>query len=550
MASDKDDGWEEVPVEAADDGWEEVPVELPRPKTDELESLARGATQGLTFGLADEAVGGLEAAFDVATTDKSVSDFLDLYKTRRDESRSNFKKAEQDNPGTYMAGDIAGSVASSFIPGLGWTNATKAATTAGRLGLAGLSGAVNAAGRSEADLTEGDVGQFAGDVGVGAAMGAGFQAVGDKVGKLISSKAQLADDAGDALKGAAERRAFKAAVGNQGKVYESAQRTGTVNRIGRDLLDEDVVTFGTSARNIAERAKGKQDEAWEGIEGLFSQIDETAPDGVVSGKQIADDIVDFATKIDSPNDRAAVEKLLEQAAEFEDMGSLTLAEAQRLKNRYKWDPRDPNKIPVGKDAANHIYLALKNAQESGVERVIKPAGGGAAADQFADVLKTGSGTSFARPGSAVLREAEAVAPELAPAQRLELYKNLKKKFGSMATAEDAAETLANRQEKNRTLSLTDMMAAGAQYVANPGDALKALAVGVGSKTLRERGSSMAAVGMDKLGDVVKASPEAFGKYAPALQEAARRGGHSLGVTHFLLLQQDPGYRKQLGLDDE
>jgi hypothetical protein len=56
-----------------------------------------------------------------------------------------------------------------------------------------------------------------------------------------------------------------------------------------------------------------------------------------------------------------------------------------------------------------------------------------------------------------------------------------------------------------------------------------------------------------LKDALQRNPELFGKYAPALTEAARQGGTVLSVKHFVLSQQDPEYRRllaEMGEDDE
>ena len=48
-----------------------------------------------------------------------------------------------------------------------------------------------------------------------------------------------------------------------------------------------------------------------------------------------------------------------------------------------------------------------------------------------------------------------------------------------------------------------------------------------------------------LNNLVTKSPEAFGKFAPTLQQAAQRGGTSLAATNFVLQQTDEEYRDKL-----
>lgn len=153
-----------------------------------IESFLRSAAQGLTGGLADEAVGGIEALF----TDKP-------YTQARDESRANFHAAEEANPITSVLGSLAGGVGSLAVPGMGAVGKglTGAIATGAKLG------AINAFGNSEADLTKGDVGGVASDVAMGAGTGAVLGGASDVVGKglsFVASKAsQELHDAFDPL---------------------------------------------------------------------------------------------------------------------------------------------------------------------------------------------------------------------------------------------------------------------------------------------------------------------------------------------------------------
>ena len=86
----------------------------PGPEVGKLESFARGAVQTGTLGFADELVGGVESLF----TDKT-------YDQARDESRANFKAAEDANPITSGVGSLAGGLATMLIPGTGMATAGK-----------------------------------------------------------------------------------------------------------------------------------------------------------------------------------------------------------------------------------------------------------------------------------------------------------------------------------------------------------------------------------------------------------------------------------------
>jgi hypothetical protein len=126
-------------------------------------SLGRGALQGATFGLADEASGVAESMF----SDKT-------YEEARDESRANFEKARAANPKTYAGGEIGGGIASAFIPGLGALNAAKGAKLATVAGKAALQGGLTGFGTSDAE----GAGELAFDTAVGAGVGAALPLAG------------------------------------------------------------------------------------------------------------------------------------------------------------------------------------------------------------------------------------------------------------------------------------------------------------------------------------------------------------------------------------
>jgi|GEM_PF-1716434 len=173
--------WDAVPdaepKKAAGFDWDSAPdAEQDTESTSGLESGIRGAAQGASLGFADEITGGVEAGFDKLKGDERG--LIDLYKTKRDESRKAYKKAEQDNPDEYLGGQLAGGAASLLVPVL---NAGKGAQLAAMVGKGALSGGLAGLGGSEADLTEGDIGGAALDAGTGAALGAGLSLAGSRL---------------------------------------------------------------------------------------------------------------------------------------------------------------------------------------------------------------------------------------------------------------------------------------------------------------------------------------------------------------------------------
>jgi hypothetical protein len=112
----------------------------------------RGAAQGATLGFADEATAALGGAFDATQAALGMRgdiSLADAYSTRRDSIRRADAKAEKDHAGLYTAGNIAGGVATAFVPGLGALNAGKGAKLAEVAGKGALQGAIQGAGNAQ-----------------------------------------------------------------------------------------------------------------------------------------------------------------------------------------------------------------------------------------------------------------------------------------------------------------------------------------------------------------------------------------------------------------
>jgi hypothetical protein len=179
-------GKEEHRVASADlskaeaDGYKPL---LSAPDISEIESGWRGSVQGASLGLADEGIGFGEALWDIATTDKELKDFQDLYGQHRDESREANKAAQEANPNSYLAGNIGGSIATAFVPGLGALNAAKGAKLATQVGKGALAGGIAGFGSSDAEGVE-LLKDTATGVGFGAAVPVAFKGAGKVVSKL------------------------------------------------------------------------------------------------------------------------------------------------------------------------------------------------------------------------------------------------------------------------------------------------------------------------------------------------------------------------------
>lgn len=133
----------------------------------------------------------------------------------------------------------------------------------------------------------------------------------------------------------------------------------------------------------------------------------------------------------------------------------------------------------------------------------------------------------------------------------DLSSALKQARAEYAGSKGAEKLLTNKQAReqgNKMFGLTDTILGAGGVAAAPytgGLSAAPIALVGGKKLLEKYGSQTAAIGLDKLGDMVKNNPQAFGKFSNALNQAASRGKNALGAVHFILQQQSPEYREQI-----
>jgi len=159
------------------------------------ETLARGVSQGVTLGFADELSGGLNALKD-AYKKGSLADFKSDYTRNRDTARSLDQSASDQNPFTYGAGNVAGSVPLSLaIP---FSSGIKGAALGGA-----TFGAATGLGSSQADLTKGEFLKSGQDAALGGA-------IGGTLGGAIGGSTKL-------VSGLLKKRAAELAAENQAR---------------------------------------------------------------------------------------------------------------------------------------------------------------------------------------------------------------------------------------------------------------------------------------------------------------------------------------------
>lgn len=498
--------WDDHPVEdkkatgtAGAFNWDTHPVETnERSLPSELESGLRGAAQGVTFGFADEAAGGLEAAKDWITNDPSG--FMANYRKHRNESRANYKSAEQANPASYMSGQFGGAVVPALF--------TSGGSIPASIGSLAAQGAAQGLGSSESDLMQGDLSGAVRDTALGSAIGGATGVAGKAISKIPFQKA--ATYIGDKLGETAERLAARGLGAERGTIKKLGDEE--VRAAGRYALDEGIVTPLASTDDMIARNSLIQRDAGNQMGSVYKTIDDAGASTF--------NPLDVATKVEkkvgdfwrSPINRGetrqlenTLDSILMRSPEG---GNIPLSEAQILKQELGKVANWKNKVSItdkekmARDAYGVVSSAIDEATEQGANKI--EAGG----------LK----------------------------ETLQEAKNL---FSKSKTAEELLENKNAREQGNRLFGLTDNIIGGASIGAAPATGGASLAIPIGKKVIERYGINTGATLADNLSDIVARSPQALGKFAKPLQDAAARGATSLAATNFVLQQTNPEYRQMI-----
>jgi hypothetical protein len=198
-----------------------------------LKAGAMGVIQGGTMGFADEIEGALKALGEKGEKiikHEDTKDLKELYKQYRDQARQKYKQAQEQQPASYFAGNVAGGVGTAALTG--------GASVGGMAAL----GAVQGLGSSEGDLTDAtpsDLLKTAKDVGVGAGVGALGGYLGGKIAGALTPEATEA---------AAGRMASSAA--GLSKEMALSKKGIDVAQVGNTALQEGASPLMGGAKNI------------------------------------------------------------------------------------------------------------------------------------------------------------------------------------------------------------------------------------------------------------------------------------------------------------
>ncbi len=497
-------------------------VEDEDPTLDPATAAASGLIQGGTLGFGDEIGAAGKAAMNAITGvtgplgGGSLSDIGEDYARNRDQLRSEFQKSAQANPKTALAANIAGSIANpinTMIPnvsagkGLG-----SAIANAGTQGAA--VGAVQGVGSSDSN----NIGGIARD----AALSTGVGALGGGVGGALAYGAEKAAPVvGKWLGNKAEDLSAKA----QGLERGTLNKMGIdrARAVGRQGLDEGVVGWMPAGTDtMIARNESLMNRAGDARNAVYNAVDEAG----ASGFNPLNVATDVENKL-SPTYRTPINKgewsQLDNTIESilaRGEGNIPLTEAQALKEEI-----GAVAYPGGKKPA---FPTPKQEMAQGAYRIVNKS-----LDRAAESGASALGTEG-------------------------LDKTIQGANRTMSTGYDARNILGQKQARelgNKTFGLTDWSILGPSAAAAPfthGVSLLGIPIVLGKKFGEKYGAQIGAKAINSLGDLVSKAPQALGKYAGPLTNAASRGGSALNAAHFVLQQTDEGYRnmiKQLQGDD-
>lgn len=444
----------------------------------------------------------------------------DVYRAERDKYRATESALREESPYWYHGVGLP----------IGFLSPAPQARTA--LGpvvnsaLSGaMSGALGAAGNSEADLTRGEVGGFVSDTAAGSGTGA---VVGGTLGWAGEKIPRVASNVRDWLAEKAEEKAVKSVTGRNQRVWESMINKDTLHDIGRDILDERLLEPSrwwwpfTSVETIRQRASGVAEEAGKDIGNTLKEIDALVPEEAIPWKyDIAQDIekrMVVPRKALTAGDERIANRLQAEANkirahDFPNRPTLTRLEQQKreLDKFIDFDGTEPPPIQEGlRDLRDYLNANIEQSAWSAAQ---------------------GAGSDAA-----------------------ERFIRAKELYGNMASVAAPGLKQQARELSNRMISPSDHGVGGISAILaqqggdSPVEAgVKGAAMALANKVFREYGNQTAAYAMNEasasnwLRAMVEASPEVLGRYGQQLADAAARGPGALELQDYMLAQVDPEY---------
>lgn len=569
---------------------------------DTVADFGVGAIDSATMGFSDEIEAATKAAYK-----KSMGDprsFEEIYKTDRDQDRADSATRQERSPWAYGAGGVAGAIGTALIPGLGALNAGKAATFAGRAGLAAAQGGLSGLGQSTAE----DVGGMAKDTVIGAGMGAALQGVGEKVlapaakyvGRKISGALSKTEGATDwALKKMGKQFAnipeeyTEKYLKNPDSINNALDREDLAammfkkssDKINMDDLPENAKRFasdeGAGILQRLDEARGEYDnDAWRTLSKkanvdkteLVNDIRFNVRDGVLKNG-IEDSAIRLSNGVGgSAQEIAALEEAL---AQIEAAGGKNFSEhdlkkiVQGIRQKAYAEAggaRSGNTAKGLNRVADHIdqeYLKTKNLAYA---KAMEPNAKATRLQTYLEnkLLNKTNPDDHDKFYQQLNRwknsgEEKMFKKQIFDLDR-ELNSNVAEQFDNTLAKE--AFTKGNMNGSRNTMLGHAVGSAGGgivgAVVGGPaGFAIGGLAGNAAGAAIGHATDKFAGQIMRKILDGKIATDKGMqllapklGKFAKPLMDAAKRGPKALAVTHFLLSQRNPEFRKIMSEEDK
>lgn len=519
----------------------------------ESTGAGRAALEALGFGVTPTQT---MAGGKVYTPEEE--DLTQFYREGREMGRLEKERAQASAPKAYLGGQVVGAVGqAALLQGLG----VPVATPAGAVGM----GALQGLGASEADLTNGELGQAALDTATGAAFGAagyglgkGLEKAAPVVGQQLSKAARKLglDEAAqaaktkidDALRQFAAMRAVKATGAIQSDINKETEKQ--ILKKGQTLLEEGLIPWSGSKAVIEQNALKAQQLAGETMEDILRTADaemfvnrfDVAAKGAKEfdwSKVLNRINTEVRAKLGATGQRVSGASLRSGVGEFApslfDDIAKTASEGGGFvaANRLKSEIADGAYSTLANKLQNRVAKQVERTLNDEIERQLKEIAGAKIASEFTrakniygatKLAQRGLKRAAAQQGNNLFGLSEMLAgPSLAGISAVVGAEPL-----GIATS-GAVGALATKLAKDRGSAV---LARGAQALRQAPGAFAQAAQAVQRR-----------VPAQSLQRVLSQQPALFGKYAQILQQAAQQGEQQLAVTDYTLANQSEEYRK-------
>jgi hypothetical protein len=381
------------------------------------------------------------------------------------------------------------------LPGVSGVG-TGATAVASKAAANGLINAADAAGRGQPGLD-------GGGAIIGGLTGVGGSILGDFLPAVLETAKSYGDRGGQWLKGLAE----SLAVDTLNPILSQQERLnnkGTAQKLGRAMLDEGAVKFGSRVDDIAPR-----------VEDILNREGDTI---------------------------RAVRKAADAKGATINLAELEVPALANF-DKAKGMGTDANNYAeaFAKEVENVNQKPVRSLSETG--QLLSELGKSGKYNKMSAPIKVDAVRDVRSGVKSLFDESLANVDQ----DLFDKHNKARELFSLFSDGDEILQKSVARQDKNAKIGLRDAMAGAAELAKNqdsPEGLLKAARNALISKIVRERGNSAGAVAADKLGNALISATSGT-KFEAILREAAKRGPQALVAAH-QALSSNPEYQKLTG----